>query len=498
MKKCPECGVEIIDDKAQFCPSCGKDCSSITIVRSGSQSDKESPKAESLLGDKNLINESTLIGRQDKYEASNITIHNNITEDQSHKLVECAVSGKRVYMDHSVVCPKCGRQVALEYYVEATRRCENCERQTREEYRTFAIRTLGEGALDAARKELLDAEARRLQIDEETQLALLRSVQRKTPASNNGKLTSVQQAELDAAVQVLLRSTERGEAAGCLESLEVLHESVRNYTVDCWYFLARAILEPQESVKSYEEVLTDEYWQRYWAFLAYCNIGSPKGGAAVDRLRTVFSEHEDDIRLAETLYFLARGFDSFDRSMTERAADLATRIRLEYLSEPLRWICEVSVRLLQEGIRIDREYGLEETFVLLDIFRAGKYIEQLRLERDEREKTLREERAQQERRAQEEEERRERERQLAEKGRAEQQQFLAAERSKRMEREMARLDGTKTSAAKSNGTGTFVGYDTPLPTRNGKWKKRILIVIICLLVLLAVSFLIPTPEAWLE
>lgn len=498
MKKCPQCGSEISDDGARFCPKCGYDCSSITIMRPDARTDKESPDAGALLGDKNLINKSTIIGRQDKYEASNITIQNNITEDQSHKLVECAVSGKRVYMDHSVVCPRCGRQVALEYYVETARRCENCEQQAREEFRTFAVRTLGEGALDAARKERLDAEARRLQIDEETQLALLRSVQRKAPASNNGRLTSVQQAELEAAVKTLLRSTERDEAAGSLESLEALHESTRNYTVDFWYFLSRAIHKPQESVARYEEAITDDYWQRYWAFLAYCNIGSPKGGGAVDRLQAVFSEREDDIRLAETLYFLARGFDSFDRTMTARAAEQVARVRPEYLSEPLCWIYERSVHLLQEGIRLEREYTPEESFVLLDIFRAGKYIEQLCLERAEREKALLEERAQQERRAREEAERREQERQAAEKARAEQQQRLAAERSKRMEREMARLEGGKTPAATADEAGSFAGYDTPLPPRNGKWGKRILIAIICLLALLAALFLIPTPEAWLE
>ena len=101
--------------------------------------------AAPLVGDKNLINESTIIGKQEKYEASNITIHNNITEDHSHTTIVCAVSGKRIYLDHSVVCPKCGKQVALEYYVEASKRCENCEQQAREEYRAFVVRTTGAG-----------------------------------------------------------------------------------------------------------------------------------------------------------------------------------------------------------------------------------------------------------------------------------------------------------------------------------------------------------------
>ena len=132
MKTCPKCGYDKLADTARFCHKCGCDCAAVQVKRTPAA---EEPEAAPLVGDKNLINESTIIGKQEKYEASNITIHNNITEDHSHTTIVCAVSGKRIYLDHSVVCPKCGKQVALEYYVEASKRCENCEQQAREEYR---------------------------------------------------------------------------------------------------------------------------------------------------------------------------------------------------------------------------------------------------------------------------------------------------------------------------------------------------------------------------
>lgn len=31
-------------------------------------------------------------------------------------------------------------------------------------------------------------------------------------------------------------------------------------------------------MKAYEEELTDDYWQRYWGFLGYCNTGRPRAG----------------------------------------------------------------------------------------------------------------------------------------------------------------------------------------------------------------------------
>ena len=111
--------------------------------------------------------------------------------------VVCAVSGKCVYLDHSVVCPKCGKQVALEYYVEASKRCENCEQQAREQYRAFAVRMTSGGPLDKARKQQLDAEAQRLLLDAATQASILRSLLQK-PSAPAAALSSVQRAELDA------------------------------------------------------------------------------------------------------------------------------------------------------------------------------------------------------------------------------------------------------------------------------------------------------------
>ena len=85
----------------------------------------------------------------------------------------------------------------MEYYVEASKRCENCEQQAREEYRAFVVRTTGAGPLDAACKQQLDAEAQRLQIDAATQASILRARLQK-PAGKSAELTSVQRAELEA------------------------------------------------------------------------------------------------------------------------------------------------------------------------------------------------------------------------------------------------------------------------------------------------------------
>jgi len=472
MKKCPNCGFELADN-ARFCHKCGSECRSMEVKR------RPEPEAETagegLIGDKNLINESTIIGKQEKYEASNITIHNTINEDQSHKIVECAVSGKRIYLDQSVVCPQCGGQVALEYYVEASKRCENCERKAREEYRGFVARVMeAPGPFDAARKQQLDAEAQRLCIDASVQASILRDLQQRVPSGNPAELSSVQRAELEAAANRLITASQPEEKLKSLETFAALREVSSNGEVGFWYFLARAIMEPDESVKSYEEELTDDYWQRYWGFLAYCNTGSPKGSAAVDRVRSVFGDREDDVRLAETAYFLARGFDSFELSMLERAGKLSASIRRDRLSEPLTMIYDALQRIVRGGgIHLDTEYTVREIFVFMNVFRARNYIAYLHVEK-ERQKC---------------------EQQAAEEARRQKQAELTADRSKRMEQEMARLSGARPAAGHSPAKA-FAGYETVVPAKKKSGTgKIILIVAVCLLLLIGLLFLIPAPES---
>ncbi|WP_295935617.1 zinc ribbon domain-containing protein [uncultured Alistipes sp.] len=491
MKQCPQCGIQIAADNAKFCPSCGAPCPAMEVKRD--QKAKDSEDVGQLVGDKNLINESTIIGKQEKYEASSITVHNTTVEDDSRKIVKCAVSGKQIYMDKSVKCPVCECDVSLEYYVEHSKRCENCEQKAHDDYRVFAVSVVGgAGPIDAALKQQLDAEAKRLRIDAQAQASILRLLQQRPAGGNTVELSSVQRSELDAAVKRVIAADDREEALRSLETIAVLHEISSNYEVDYWYFLGRAIVDPAESVKSYEDELTDNYWQRYWGFLAYCNTGSPKGGAAVDRLRAVFGEREDDIRLAEVVYYLARGFDSFELPMLERASELAESVNKEQLSKPLVMVYDALQTLVHESIRLDKKYSAEDMFIFLNIFRAGKYIQYLFAEQERQQKEEQEAQELKERREREEQLRRENEQKAAERARQQKQAELAADRSKRMNEEMARLGGKPAAGADQK---AFAGYDTAVPVKKSNLGRNIVIGVIVVIVLIGILFLIPAPDS---
>lgn len=138
-----------------------------------------------------------------------------------------------------------------------------------------------------------------------------------------------------------------------------------------------------------------------------------------------------------------------------------------------------------------------ETFVLVDVFRAGKYIEYLCVEQARKEQEAREAEARREQEAREAEAKLERERQTAEPGPpAGSRPRCRPTRSKRMEQEMARLGGAKPAATQQADSKAFAGYETVVPgTKKRNWGKTILIVVVCLIALIGLLFLIPAPES---
>lgn len=508
MKKCNKCGATIADDNARFCLECGSECKAVPTTINNNKD--KGGDAASLMGDKNIISGSTIVGKQETYEASNITINNTTIEDHSHTTVVCAVSGKRVYMDSSVVCPMCGNTVAKEYYIEASRRCVKCEEQAVAEFRGFAAQLLSAGSLDARAKATLDARAKELMITDAALRDTLRELQ-SAGQSRDMVLSAVQQAELEAAIKRLMCASSSEDCVSALGMFKALHDMSQNYTVEFWYYLSRAVADPRSYIADYEEEIADNYWQRYWGYLAYTIAGEAKSVAAIERLRKSFGEREDDVRLAEATYFIARGFDSSDAKMLTMANEKVHQINNDYLSMPLKFIYNTLKRLTSEGLRLDVSYTAEEQFTILNILRAGRVIAGLRAEeqaererqaheaaereRMEREALARAAAAERERKEREEKVRaaREAQRRAEESRRKAQEEALRQEHKNRMEAEKARLAGDKPQAKRDN--KEFAGYDTALPKKKSKVGRIVLIILLLLILAIGVLFLIPAPES---
>lgn len=492
MKQCPKCGRQVEEDSnAIFCLECGTRLATMPATPTPKAGEEE---LGSLIGDKNIINKSTIVAKQENknFTAQNMTVIN----DEALEMVVCAVSGDRISKVNSAVCPVCGRDVSQQYMVKHSRRCQNCEEQAHEAFRVFAVGIVkGAGLVDAERKQQLDDEAKRLKIDAETREEVLQSLKQRSATAKSDVLSSLQRSEFDAAVRRMVGADTREDMGKSLQTLASLHENTSNDEVGYWYYLARAILDPAASASSYEKAVSDIYWQRYWGYLAYLNGDSPEAATAIEEVRKVFGDHEDDIRLAEVAYCLARGYDSFDQSMIDRAGALIGSVNTENLSKPLTIVYNAVQTIGAKGITLDNSYDSEDMFVFLYVFRTGKYVQHLYALREHEAQQAAEQVEREARQAQEEKERQQKAQQAAERARAQKQAALVSDASKRMADEMARLGGAVAPAKAKTDAKAFAGYDTPVPAKKSKLMRNILIAVAIAIVLIAILFLIPAPDS---
>ncbi len=491
MKRCNKCGTTTPNDNERFCPQCGSEMVASTTAQT-TATKQDNDGVPTMVGDKNLINDSTIIGKQDKYEASNITINNNITEDHSHTTVVCAVSGKRVYMDNSIVCPQCGQTVAPEYYIESTKRCENCERNAEQQFREFVKQSLQGNTLNADIKNRLDSRGAELLLTPEMQTDILRSVQRASTVKES-VLSKMQQMELDRAIKRFVQAEDGNEQSAAIKVFEQLHNTTQNYEVDFWYYLANAVSDPKSYISNCENEMLDNFWQRYWAFIAYCHTESPKSSSAIDALHKNFAEHTADINLAETMYLMTCGCDSHDASLLKQAVESLSQINVEHLSKPLVFICEIISDVLQTGIKNNLDYPEKERFALIRILHADRFVQYAQMQRA-KQQAIEQKRQEEEemKKLREEEERKLREQQAREeeeRARIAEQKRIEAEQEAMMKKELNRL-GVETDEAPRD----FVGYTTSLPKRKRSFGKILLLVLLFIVLLIGILFLIPAPE----
>ncbi|MBQ9088131.1 MAG: SEL1-like repeat protein [Lentisphaeria bacterium] len=159
MVKCISCGAEN-EDSAKFCESCGsempqdKECPSCHsrvkltakfCAECGFNFNKQqfADKSGSMLsmGDKNVI-------AGDVFGGDNIKISGNATivknEDETKKVVQCHVCGRRVTIVESFVCTCCNKITCLSCFNGADKVCDDCSKQNITNDETIYINALHE------------------------------------------------------------------------------------------------------------------------------------------------------------------------------------------------------------------------------------------------------------------------------------------------------------------------------------------------------------------
>ena len=163
---CPECEVEIIG--ASEAPKSEPQKPSTPAQTPA----KEQSSGHSIKDGMGMIEENrTKIGAVETFSDNSVTNHthttnttniSNITQiaDDTKKSVVCEISGKKVLVTSSVVCPVCGKTVSEQYYDEGKLRCQLCEQKAVEAYERFYSEMVsGTRVIDSELRSVLDEKA---------------------------------------------------------------------------------------------------------------------------------------------------------------------------------------------------------------------------------------------------------------------------------------------------------------------------------------------------
>lgn len=133
MKKiCTKCNrtIEGIEANGRFCSQCGTELTELPASPAlGGVSINEDNRIDKSVhtGDNIKVggDNAQTINKQ-QVSTTNITNIQQIQQDETKKIVNCAISGKAVLLIETANCPRCHRCVSQQYYIDSKRMCTDC------------------------------------------------------------------------------------------------------------------------------------------------------------------------------------------------------------------------------------------------------------------------------------------------------------------------------------------------------------------------------------
>lgn len=227
MKKCPKCNKQI--ENGAFCPFCG-----VALV-------EDTPSGFSLnFGDANAISGGINMNDQRVYNTTN-----NITNNTS------TVNNINIHKTESEIQHE--RELDFVQYV-------------RESFTN--------GILDHDSIIRLEHERIRIGLDEATAKRLIEMVRRTIIETQHTSLSSTQSFLIDQ-IKQYIKTNQTEQLARQLPRLEAIVKNTKDEDAQYLYNMSLAAIVPDKLILEYEDFSADNYWQTYWAYLAYtkqCNF----------------------------------------------------------------------------------------------------------------------------------------------------------------------------------------------------------------------------------
>ena len=296
----------------------------------------------------------TKIGAVETFSDNSVTNHthttnttniSNITQiaDDTKKSVVCEISGKKVLVTSSVVCPVCGKTVSEQYYDEGKLRCQLCEQKAVEAYERFYSEMVsGTRVIDSELRSVLDEKAKCLKLSP-VQIKEIEIKLRKAASDKQDRLSDIQQKDLNRTLNMLM--TDKIDVVACLNKVSVYAKLTDDSQVQCWFRLLSAIAAPDNYLQDMKNASVDDYWQTYWSFLAAMKAKkTTEAVICIDSAKKKYPEKINDITLALAYLEVMQYVTSQDESYLQDA-------RNDYAC-----VTETESPCLQEFSNLTQEY----------------------------------------------------------------------------------------------------------------------------------------------
>ena len=240
MKICPICNKEW-PDEFMACPLDGT-----TLIPKPQQP----PGFNLNLGDANAI--SGGVNMSDNHSVNNNTVNNNTSNVDSHNVITNNITNNTSTVNN-INLHKTESEVLHDREIEFIKIVRDA---------------FVNGILDHDSANMLERERIRIGLDEARAKGLIESIRNESLTSQQTTLSPAQIFLVKQVVQ-FIKTNQPDKIARQIPRLEAVIKNTRNEEVQYLYYLSLAAVDPTKLIKEFESFSADNYWQTFWAYIAY-------------------------------------------------------------------------------------------------------------------------------------------------------------------------------------------------------------------------------------